>query len=150
MTPLRQSFVLASAFALAMLGQGPALAAPTYGNKDLKGEYLFVVVEVRSVPLPGGGTRPEHCVIAGTAAFDGAGLMTMNAKQRCNLSGTGEIIGTQNYSVNPDGSFLISESPDMTDPVHGQLVDHGRTLLLDGTLRTLPELIGWWGTAMRR
>jgi hypothetical protein len=150
MTPLRQSFVVASAFAVAMLGQGAALAAPTYGNNDLKGEYQFVVVEVHSVALPEGGSRPEHCVIAGTAAFDGAGLMTLNAKQRCNLTGTGDISGTQYYSVNPDGSFLISEASDMTDPVHGQLVDHGRTLLLDGTLRTLPEIIGWWGTAMRR
>ena len=89
-------------------------------------------------------------MIAGSATFDGAGEATLNATQRCNLSGSGPMTGTQYYSVKPDGSFLMSESSDMTDPVHGQMVDHGRTLLLDGTLRTLPEIIGWWGTAARR
>ena len=141
---------LASALAAAVFG-GSALAAPKFSNDDLKGEYLFVVVEVHRIQLvPGDPFTPEHCVLAGTATFDGAGLMTMNAKQRCNQTGSGDISGTQYYSVSPDGSFLISESPAMTDPVHGQLVEHGRTLLLDGTLRTLPDINGWWGTAMKR
>ncbi|HEU5177908.1 MAG TPA: hypothetical protein VFU24_10685 [Burkholderiales bacterium] len=136
--------------AATILGVPCALAAPNFGNEDLKGDYLFVVVEVHSVTLPGGLVRPEHCVIAGTANFDGAGKMTMSATQRCNLTGSGAVEGSQFYSVNPDGSFLISESAGMTDPVHGQLADHGRTLLLDGTLRTLPEIISWSGIAMKR
>ena len=127
-----------------------ALAVPSYGNEDLKGEYLFVVVEVHTVMMPGGISRPENCVIAGTANFDGAGIVTLNGTQRCSVTGSGTQSGTQYYAVNPDGSFLISESPGMTDPVHGQLVDHGRSLLLDGTLRTLPEILNWSGVAMRR
>jgi len=139
------------ALALTVLGSAPALAAPSFANNDLKGEYVFVVVEVHRIQLvPGGAFVPEHCVIAGTATFDGAGAMTIKAKQRCNQTGGGDVSGTQYYSVSPDGSFLISESADMADPVHGQLADHGRTLLLDGTLRTSPDIDGWWGTAMRR
>lgn len=136
--------------AATILGAPAVLAAPNFGNDDLKGEYAFVVVEVHSVTLPGGLVRPEHCVIAGTVTFDGAGAATLSATQRCNLTGSGAITGPQYYSVNPDGSFLISESAGMTDPVHGQLADHGRTLLLDGTLRTLPEIISWSGIAMKR
>ena len=136
--------------AATILGAPAALAAPNFGNDDLKGEYVFVVVEVHSVTLPGGLVRPEHCVIAGTANFDGAGTATLNATQRCSLTGSGAVTGLQYYSVKPDGSFLISESAGMTDPVHGQLADHGRTLLLDGTLRTLPDIISWSGIAMKR
>ena len=138
------------ALAATILGAPSALAAPNFGNDDLKGEYLFVVVEVHSVTLPGGLVRPEHCVIAGSVNFDGAGSATLSATQRCNLTGSGTMSGQQYYSVNPDGSFLISESTGMTDPVHGQLADHGRTLLLDGTSRTLAEIISWSGIAMKR
>ena len=142
-------FFLAGALAATVLSSAPALAAPTYGNNDLKGEYLFVVVEVHLVP--GDPFTEEHCVIAGSATFDGAGSMTMNATQRCNRTGSGDVSGKQFYRVSPDGSFLISESETMSDPVHGQLVDHGRALLLDGTLRTFPsDINAWWGTAMKR
>ena len=142
----RHPFVLAGALALAALG-APVHAAPTFGNDDLKGEYLFTVVEVHRLP----GVGPEHCVIAGTATFDGAGTMMLNATQRCSsTTPSGPISGAQYYSVNGDGSFLISESPSMSDPVHGELVDHGRTLLLDGSLRTLSEILSWWGVAMKR
>ena len=149
MKPLGNCVVVTGALAAALVS-APLLAAPTFGNDDLKGEYLFVVVEVHTVTIPPAGPRPEHCVIAGSAVFDGAGRATLNATQRCNLSGSGEMSGTQFYSVKPDGSFLMSESAGMADPVHGQMVDHGRTLLLDGTTRTLSEIIGWWGTAVRR
>lgn len=144
------SAAFACAGVAAMFGSAQALATPTFGNDDLKGEYLFTAVEVHRVTLSGGPTVVEHCVLAGTVSFDGAGTLAINAAQRCSATGSGAVSGTQYYSVNSDGSFLISESPAMTDPVHGQLVDHGRTLLLDGTLRTLPEILNWSGIAMRR
>ena len=153
MKPFWQCAVAAAPLAAAILGAPAALAVPSFGNDDLKGEYLFVVVEVRRSNTPT-GVPPVHCVIAGAATFDGAGLASLNATQRCNTSAgatvTETVSGTQYYSVNPDGSFLMSESADLSDPVHGQLVEHGRALLLDGTLRTLSEIIGWWGTAMKR
>jgi hypothetical protein len=150
MRPFLRYSLLAGGLAAALVA-APATAAPTFGNDDLKGEFLFTVLEVRREILPGGTTPViEHCVIAGTAVFDGAGTMTLSGTQRCSVTGTGGLSGTQYYAVNPDGSFLISESTDMTDPVHGQLVEHGRTLLLDGTTRTLPEILSWSGIGMRR
>lgn len=145
-------FSLALAGGMVAMGfAAPAFAVPTFGNEDLKGEYLFTVVEVHRFALPGTTSMvTEHCVIAGTASFDGAGIMTLNGTQRCSFNGSSTLSGTQNYSVNPDGSFLISESPGMADPVHGQIVDHGRSLLLDGTTRTLAEILSWSGIAMRR
>jgi hypothetical protein len=150
MKRLLRTSLLAGALAAA-LAAAPAAAAPTFGNNDLKGEFLFTVVEVHTIILPG-GTIPvaEHCVIAGAAVFDGVGTMSLSGRQRCSRTGTGDLSGTQYYAVNPDGSVLISESADMSDPVHGQLVEHGRTLLLDGTTRTLPEIQSWSGIAMRR
>lgn len=143
-------FPVAGLLAIVLIGD-PAVAASTFANDDLEGEYLFTVVEVHSITLPGTTTlATEHCVIAGTANFDGVGVMTLDATQRCSITGTGPVVGSQYYSVNPDGSFLISEAPSMTDPVHGQIVEHGRSLLLDGTLRTLPEVLSWSGVAMRR
>ena len=143
---VRHSLLLASVATLTSLSI-PAPAAPTFGNDDLKGEYLFTVVEVHRLP----GVGPEHCVVAGTAIFDGAGTMLMNGTQRCSsTTPSGPISGVQYYKVNADGSFLISEKPEMTDAVHGELIDHGRTLLLDGTSRTLSEILSWWGLAMKR
>jgi len=145
----RYPFLLSGLAAVVLLA-APAAAQRPFGNHDLRGEYLFTVVEVHRVMLPGGGFALDHCSIAGAASFDGAGTMTLDAVQRCSFSGSGASSGTQYYAVNADGSFLISESPDMADPVHGQIVDKGRSLLLDGTLRTLPELLSWSGIAMKR
>lgn len=133
-----------------LLLAGTASGQRTFGNHDLRGEYLFTVVEVHRVTLPGGGAALDHCVVAGAVGFDGAGTMAVNAAQRCSFTGSGAVSGSQYYVVNADGSFLISESPDMADPVHGQIVDKGRSLLLDGTLRTLPELLSWSGVAVKR
>ena len=139
------------AAAAAALCAAPASAAPGFDDRDLKGEFLFVVLEVHQVVVPPASLPVvEHCVIAGTAAFDGAGTMTLNGNQRCSRTGSGAVSGTQYYAVNPDGSLLISESSSLTDPVHGQLVDHGRKLLLDGTTRTNPEIVNWSGIAMKR
>ena len=146
----RHSLVLASTLAAAVLGTVPALAKPSFADDDLKGEYLFVVVEVERVQLPTGAYVPQHCVSAGTATFDGAGKMTLSGERRCNQTGSGSFSEDQVYEVKPDGSFLIYPPAMPSDPVHGQLVDHGRTLLLDGTLRMNPNLNAWWGTAMKR
>lgn len=145
----RWSLLLGGLAAMSLSG-APALAVPAFDDNDLKGDYLFTVVEVHRVMLPGGSNPIEHCVIAGTATFDGAGTMTLSGTQRCSITGSGALSGTQYYVVNADGSFVISESAGMTDPVHGQIVDKGRTLLMDGTLRTAPDVLNWWGTAVKR
>ncbi len=148
-----RSLVLMGVLSAVLLIAGPAAAGPAYSNNDLKGEYLFTVVEVRNEILPGMTTPTvNYCVIAGTANFDGIGTAALSSgTQRCSATGTVTPSGKPLfYSVNPDGSFLMSESPDMSDPIHGQLVEHGRSLLLDGTLRTLPDILSWHGVAMKR
>jgi hypothetical protein len=142
--------LLVGALTVAGLASAPATAAPGFGNEDLKGEYLFTVLDVGRRQLPSGAFVINHCVVAGTATFDGIDRMTISGTQRCSQTGTETIGGTQFYTVNADGSFLISESADMSDPVHGQIVDKGRSLLLDGTTRTLPEALSWSGVAMKR
>ena len=135
---------------VAGLAAAPAGAAPGFGDEDLKGEYLFTVLEVNLHQLPGGPLVTNHCVIAGIVVFDGAGRMTLDGAKRCSRSGNETLQATQFYVVNADGSFRISESADMSDPVHGQIVDKGRSLLLDGTTRTLPEILSWSGIGMKR
>ena len=131
----------------------PAEAGKMLSNDDLKGEYIFSITEVRRTLLPGGTSALTHCEIAGTANFDGVGLVTIDGMSRCVTAGileAGAITGTEYYFVNPDGSFLISESPGMTDPDHGQIVDRGRSLLMDGTMRTSNEVLSRSGIGMRR
>jgi hypothetical protein len=143
--------LLGAGFVAAALLPVPGASAPTFGDEDLKGEYLFTVLDISFYMPPGSTTSVvNHCVVAGTVAFDGAGNMALSATTRCSRSGVSTIGGNQYYSVNPDGSFLISESSDMSDPVHGQIVDKGRTLLLDGTTRTRPDSISWSGIGMKR
>jgi hypothetical protein len=150
---LSSRYCLLAAGLATALSAAPATAAPTFGNDDLKGEYLFTVVEVRRDMLPGTTTLvTQYCVTAGTAIFDGVETMTGTGTQRCSVTGTGTV-GDKPlyYAVNPDGSFLMSESPTgMTDPIHGQIVEHGRTLMIDGTTRTLPDLFSFSGIMMKR
>ena len=149
MKPLQHSVVI---FTLAVLGAPGALAGPTFEDRDLRGEYVFAGFELHRPPS--GVGAPEHCVFAGTVNFDGLGRAAMIVTQRCVVGNNPAIVQTrdiqQYYSVDPDGSFRISEQPDLLDPVHGQIVDHGRSLLLDGTTRTSPTLVNWLATAMRR
>ena len=129
----------------------PAAAGPGFDNADLKGEYLFTVLDTHRFLPPGASNFVlNFCVVAGTAAFDGAGSVVLSATQRCSFTGAATFTVTQFYAVNADGSFLISESSGMSDPVHGQIVDKGRSLLLDGTTRTLAESLSWSGIAMKR
>lgn len=143
--------LVSCALAASGFAAAPATAAPGFGDDDLKGEYLFTVLDTHRF-LPSGGTNfvLNFCVVAGTAAFDGAGSVVLSATQRCSFTGAATFTATQFYAVNADGSFLISESSDMRDPVHGQIVDKGRSLLLDGTTRTLAESLSWSGIAMKR
>jgi len=116
-------------------------------NRDLKGEYLCTIIEVHQLI----NSPVEHCNLALTGNFNGAGRVDASGMMRCSGSfGTGVLSGSLNYSVNPDGSFLMSDLPNMANPSHGQIVDHGRTLLLDGSTKTNPEILSWSGICMRR
>ncbi len=137
--------------ALLLMNSPSAMGARTFSNKDLKGDYLFILAEIRTEPAFGGATN--YCDKAGTITFDGVspiGTATASSfTQRCNVA-TGPGVGTQFYQVNPDGSFLLDETPAFLDPVHGQIVDNGNSLLLDGTTRTNPNILIFHIVAMKR
>ena len=133
--------VISMAFLL--VSHTPALAGGTFSNRDLSGEYLFILTEQQGFGPPCFGAVVEH---AGTLNFDGIGMVTINDTRRCTdgitVSQTTEIV-TLSYSVNPDGSFLI-------DTAHGQILQHGRSLLIDGTANTDPSTRMFHGAAMQR
>ena len=149
-------WVLSFGFGLAGLpgGDSPALAGSGFSNRDLSGDYLFHLAEIRieydnssGVPVP----VTDYCDVAGTLSFDGMGAMAVNGTRRCSFTGSGADASALNYSVNPDGSFLVTDPADPTpDPVHGQITDRGNSLLIDGTTRTNPNVLMFHGAAMKR
>ncbi|MGH7251325.1 MAG: hypothetical protein ACREIK_05665, partial [Nitrospiraceae bacterium] len=91
----------------------------------------------------------DYCDVAGTLNFDGNGKVTTNSKRRCSATGMAtDNPLTLDYTVNPDGSFVITAGPE--DLVHGQIVNRGHSLLIDGTTRTDPALLIFHLVAMRR
>ncbi len=135
-----------------LLADGPnAIGARTFSNKDLKGDYLFILVEIRTEPAFGGATN--YCDKAGTISFDGVGPVgtatVSGFTQRCNVATSPGVVA-QFYQVNPDGSFLLDEAPAFLDPVHGQIVDNGNALMLDGTTRTNSNVLIFHIVAMKR
>ncbi len=137
--------------ALLLTDSPNAIGARTFTNKDLKGDYLFILAVIRTEPAFGGATN--YCDTAGTISFDGVGPVgtaTLSGfTQRCNVV-IGPAGGTLFYQVNPDGSFLLDEALAFLDPTHGQIVDNGNALLLDGTTRTNPNILIFHIVAMKR
>jgi len=137
--------------ALLLTDSPNAIGAKTFSNKDLKGDYLFILAEIRTEPAFGGATN--YCDKAGTISFDGVGPVgtatVSGFTERCNVV-IGPAVGTLFYQVNSDGSFLLDETSAFLDPEHGQIVDNGNALLLNGTTRTNPLILIFHLVAMKR
>ncbi len=118
-----------------------------FTNRDLKGTFVCTAQEVFQA-----ASAVNFCVYSFSLEADGAGNATLSSGvQRCSLSGAGPLAPLPStYVVNPDGSFLLSEQPNMTNPRHGQIVEHGQSLLFDATTRTAPELLSGSAVGMRR
>lgn len=136
-----------SALAL-LMAAAPALAKP-FTNADLNGTYLFILTQIRT-EFVAGSPVTNYCENAGTLTFDGAGTLTVSSTRRCSATGTVADAGTFVYAVNADGSFLVDDTLAFGDPVHGQIVERGASLLLDGTARTNPQVMIFHGVAMMR
>ncbi len=145
-----KSVLLAGGIVAGTLGLGaPAFAA--CDNRDLRGEYLFTLVDARFEYPPGSTMLVlDFCDQQGTAVFDSAGGMTVTTTRRCGITGTVTESNALTYTVNPDCSFTVQDPRDPPDPVHGQIVDHGRMLLLDGTTRTDANKRLFHGVAAKR
>lgn len=134
-----------------LAASGASMAAGRdYDSDDLKGDYYCNVIEVHRFTNPAGLAGADRCNYAGLVHFDGAGTMQGSGNMRCSAAGTaGPFSITNHYALSPDGSFLFSDFADLGNPSHGQIVDHGRALLLDGTMKTFPEILSWSGICMR-
>ncbi len=118
-----------------------------YTNRDLKGTFVCNAQEVFQA-----ASGVDFCVYSFILEADGAGNATLSSgAQRCSMSGAGPLAPLPStYLVNPDGSFLLSELPNMANPRHGQIVEHGQSLLFDATTRTAPALLSGSAVCMRR
>lgn len=110
-----------------------------FTNRDLKGTFVCNAQEIFQA-----ASGVDFCVYSLVLEADGAGNATLkNGTQRCSLSGSGPLEPLPStYVVNPDGSFLFSDQPNMANPRHGQIVEHGQSLLFDATTRTAPVISG--------
>ena len=135
---------------LLLLGFGAAAYAAC-DNRDLRGEYLLTLAEVR-YEYPPDSIAPvlNFCDHRGSLVFDGEGGVTGASTRRCNVTGTETQSGPMVLFVNPDCSFTLQDPGDPPDPVHGQIVDHGRMLLLDGSTRTSAYTLLLHGVAAKR
>ncbi len=138
--------VFAVAVAILLVVSRPAGGGPGFSNRDLSEVYAYTLVGIFETP-PNPAVFCEH---AGTMSFDGVGAVTIDAVVRCGGSVISSPPFTLSYSVDPDGSFSMVVPSGSLIFAHGQIVDHGRSLLLDGTTRTDPAARAFNGVAMRR
>jgi hypothetical protein len=134
---------------LLIAAHNPAEAGRTYDLRDLRGTYYFVVTEIRFEHLPGiPDPVMDYCTGYGTITFDGAGGAAISSgTRRCSATGTVTDSGNFTYTVNSDGSFLLTEVG-FADPSHGQILDNGNMILVDGTLRN-PDILLWQGVGVK-
>jgi hypothetical protein len=80
-----------------------------------------------------------YCTSIGIAVADGAGTLLTTGTVRCNVDGTVIVEESVDdpvyYEVQPNGEVLFWD-PESTEPTHGFIVDNGRTILIDGSLRS--------------
>lgn len=138
--------------ALLLMNRASAVAESGYSERDVSGEYVFTLVEIGTEEDPSSGGRIiDYCERAGTLTADGAGTMLYAGTRRCSFKGLEVGTATLIYSVDPTGSVLITVSGDPPgNAAHGQIVDHGRGLLLDGTTMSDPNNLIQQGVAMKR
>lgn len=119
------------------------IAGGACSNRDLDGDYQFTVIEVYT-----SGGIINYCDQAGTVTFDSAsGTATVSGTKRCN-GVVGPIIPEPlTYAVSPDCNVEIT-SP--YDTVHGQIVNNGRIVLLDGTTSPDPDKLFFHGVAAKQ
>lgn len=127
------------AVVLGLFSMAPAMADKMYDNWDFKGEYKVSLIDADMITEDGYMGMIEYCTAVATVVADGAGSMEFTGTSRCNLERTvkiEEISGVMWYDVLPNGEVLFYEDP-LSDPpvpsLHGVLVNHGNTVLLDGT-----------------
>ncbi len=114
---------------------------------DLQGDYLFVTTHVVIDTQSG---LIDHCEVAGTLSFDGAGTVTAIGTEKCEIQGVVTFDETHPYVVNRDGTgFLVLESEQDPDPISLRPTGDLKILLLDGLQGTNPNDLIFNGIAVR-
>lgn len=146
------TLILGFSVAFLWINRTSVVAESGYSARDLSGEYLFNMVEVGIEEDPASGEQVvDYCERVGTLDADGAGTMLYQGTRRCSFSGLETDAATLGYSVDPSGSVLLFVDPGVpTRALHGQIVNHGRGFLFDGTTDSDPLNLIQHGVAMQR
>lgn len=122
--PFLAAAAVAGAIALALFPRF-ASADRTVSERDLRGTYRGVAVEIRQDP----GSPVEFCHIVGTAVADGRGNISVDNMRRCSVTGTFHDVATGTYSVDSDGTVVFA----LGDPDGGRgvLDERGATIVID-------------------
>ena len=146
------ALIIVLSAAVLWMNRTSAVAEGGYSARDVSGEYVFTLVEIGTEEDPSTGERlTDYCERAGTFYADGAGTMLYTGTRRCSLSGLESGTATLIYTVDPSGSVLMIAAGDPPgNAAHGQIVDHGRVLLLDGTTQSDPNNLIQQGMAVKR
>ena len=112
------------------------------GSGIRAGYFVLTDIQLEGMDL-------DYCSTVGTLDFDGMGSYSFTTTSRCSYTGMRVDTGIESYAVNPDGSLLFIEPERPDDPTHGQILNHGRTSLIDGTARTDPDKLLFTGIAQK-
>lgn len=146
--------VIGLTVALFSLATATVHAGKTYDNRNLKGEYKYSMNEAEWVYIGSPLVRAlQFCTSTGTATADGHGIIQTIGTVRCNNTNgmmiTEPTSDTIMYEVQPNGEVLFYDD-DPTDPTHGVIVNHERTILIDSSTRTDPDHMYQIGTASKQ
>jgi hypothetical protein len=142
-----KTFLLISAAALLLATFSmPTQAGKIYSEKDLDGEYVYNLVEIRQEPP---NYVVDYCDQYGTVTFYGNGNGTNTGTRKCSASPDVTETNDFTYTVSPDGVLLITEVG-QTSPTRVQLVDKGRMGLIDSTTRDETYIYVQHGVAVEK
>jgi hypothetical protein len=141
---MRNKKALAGIIFLALsVVSGIARAADNFSPRSLNGDYAYNLVDIHESPV-----GLQHCDQYGTMTFDGNGMAKATGVVRCNGSAPLSLYADFIYTVDPDGTALITKVG-TAYPIHGRIVEHGRMILLDGSTRETAIYVQH-GTAVRQ
>jgi|GEM_PF-3323353 len=129
----------------------PAQADRPITGRDIEGTYYVLSTEIRKEtdPVP----AILHCESHGTATVFRDGKMVTNVTNTC-YDGVIRVSETQErchtFEILAGSELLVTEfDASVTDKTHCQILDNGRMLLCDGSIRDFPPIITWAGTAVK-
>lgn len=117
---------------------------------NLKGEFSFVVSDTRADDI---SLEVTYCSVFGTLTFNGTGNANVVSTDRCVVAGgtpsTTSHASTFTYTVDPDGTVLLTEEQDPSSITHCKLTGSGKILLCDASGRD-SSVLQWHAIAVMK